>query len=278
MTLLEVLEKTTDYFEKRGVPSPKFEAQLLLAHVLETERLQLFMQFDRPMTADELAALRVPVRRRGTGEPLAYITGTKEFWSLDFDVGPGVLVPRPDTETLVEQAKAFCDDGAVFVADVCAGTGCVGIALASENPELKLYATEASPQALVFLKKNIARHELTTRAAALRGDLLAPIPEARPIDVVVSNPPYIARRELARLEVARHEPGMALDGGPDGLDVYRRLVPEAARRARRAVLVEIGHDQGQAVAELFERVGLTGVRVVKDLARNDRVVVGQSST
>ncbi len=277
MTLLTVLERTTTYLEGRGIPSPKFEAQLLLAHVLEMDRLQLFMQFERPLSEAELASLREPVRRRGSGEPFAYISGTKEFWSLDFEVGPGVLIPRPDTETLVEQAKAFCDGGEFFVADICAGSGCVGIALASENPELKLYATEASPEALAYLKRNIAKHDLSTRAAALRGDLLGPIPTSRPIDVVVSNPPYIARQELAGLDVARHEPGMALDGGPDGLDIYRRLIPDAARRARRAVLVEIGHDQGEAVAELFRRAGLTEVRVVKDLAQNDRVVVGQST-
>ena len=275
LTLLEVLDRTTEYLGRQGIERPKFEAQLLLAHVLKTERLQLFMQFDRPLSEAELAELREPVRRRGQGEPYAYIVGTQEFWSLDFAVAPGVLIPRPDTETLVEQALKLLPEGEErFVADVCAGTGCVGIALAKERPELKVYATELSPAALELLRKNVAAHELQKRVAVLRGDLLSPIPQHRPIDVVVSNPPYIATGELAGLAVSKFEPREALDGGRDGLAVYRRLVPEAARRARQAVLMEIGHDQGSAVAALFEQCGLSQVEVMKDLAGNDRVVKG----
>lgn len=278
LTLLEVLNKSTAYLDSHGIERPKFEAQLLLAHVLQTERLQLFMQFDRPMTQDELAALREPLRRRGQGEPYAYIVGTQEFWSLDFQVAAGVLIPRPDTETLVEQAlKLLPEDEELFLADICAGTGCVGIALANERPQLKVYATELSEQAIELLRANVKAHEMDKRVAVLRGDLMRPIPEHRSIDVVVSNPPYIATGELAGLAVSRFEPRQALDGGPDGLELYRRLVPEAARRARKAVLMEIGHDQGEPVAALFEQAGLREVQVVKDLGGNDRVVQGTKS-
>jgi release factor glutamine methyltransferase len=277
LTLLEVLDKSTAYLDKQGIERPKFEAQLLLAHVLQTDRLQLFMQFDRPLGEDELAALREPLRRRGQGEPYAYIVGSQEFWSLDFAVGAGVLIPRPDTETLVEQAlKLLPEDQELFVADVCAGTGCVGIALASERPGLKVYATELSEDAIGLLRTNVKAHGLDKRVAVLRGDLLSPIPEHRRIDVVVSNPPYIASGELAGLAVSRFEPRQALDGGRDGLDIYRRLVPEAARRAEVAVLMEIGHDQGAAVSALFEKAGLRDVQVIRDLGGNDRVVLGIS--
>ncbi|MCB9758309.1 MAG: peptide chain release factor N(5)-glutamine methyltransferase [Alphaproteobacteria bacterium] len=276
-TVLDVLNRTEAFFARRGIEKPKLEAQILLAELLGMDRLQLFLQFDRPLQEEELEALREPVQRRAAGEPMAYVIGKREFWSLDFQVGPGVLIPRPDTETLVEAALDLiaADEDPVYVADVCAGTGCVGIAIASERPGARVYATDCSDEALRFLRANVEAHDLQKRVAVLRGDLLAPIPTTRPVDVIVSNPPYIATAELAELEVARTEPALALDGGPDGLDVYRRLVPAAARRARRAVAVEIGADQGEAVAALFREVGLIDVIVKPDLAKRDRVVVGR---
>lgn len=276
LTLLDVLQRTERFFKQRGIPSAKLDAQLLLANLLGMDRLQLFLQFDRPMTDAELVPLREPVQRRGRGEPMAWILGQQEFWSLDFKVGPGVLVPRPDTETLVEAALELLPEGEeLFVADVCAGSGCVGLALASERPDIKVYATELSEQALGFLKQNVNAHGMGKRVAALRGDLLAPVPPSRVIDVVVSNPPYISTQELAGLEVAKHEPHQALDGGADGLDIYRRLIPMAAKRARVAVLMEIGHEQGEAVKALFEQAGLSEVALRQDLAGRDRVVVGK---
>lgn len=275
LTLLDVLNKTTAFFKQRGLDKAQLEAQLVLAHVLQTDRLQLFMRFDQPMTETELAALREPVARRGRGEPLAYITGVKEFWSLEFHVGPGVLIPRPDTETLVEQVLAELGD-AEFLADIGAGTGCIGIALASESPALRVFSVERSRDALPLLKQNVARHALQDRVAVLGGDLLAPIPAGRPIDWIVSNPPYIPTGDLPDLEVSAWEPAGALDGGADGLDVYRRLIPEAARRARQGVAVEIGWDQGPAVCALFEAAGLTP-RIAKDLAGHDRVVIARTA-
>lgn len=277
-TVLEVLRATEAFLRERGIQTAQLDSQLLLAHTLGLDRLQVFMNFDRPMTDPELARARPLVARRGKGESIAYILGVREFWSLDFAVGTGVLVPRPETELLVEKTlELIGEEEELFVADVCAGSGCVGIAIASERPGVKVYATELCKDALPWLRKNVQAHALTQRVAVLGGDLLAPIPAARPIDIVVSNPPYIARRELALLQVAQHEPELALDGGPDGLEVYRRLIPEAARRARKALLVEIGHDQGAAVSELFRGAGLEPV-VHKDLAGRDRVVLGLRSS
>ena len=277
LTVLEVFNRTESFFGSKGIPNPKFEAQLVLAQALKIDRLQIFMRFDQPLEQTELDAIRELVRRRGEGEPYAYLVGNQEFWSLEFEVGPGVLIPRPDTETLVEHVlAALPEDEELFIADICAGSGCIGIAIASERPQVKVYAVELSEQALPYLKANIAKHGLEKRVAALRGDLLGPIPATRPIDWVLSNPPYIATQEMRGLAVSKTEPVEALDGGEDGLVIYRRLVPAAAQRARVGVAMEIGHDQGQAVAALFEAAGLTQVQVLQDLGKRDRVVMGRT--
>jgi len=241
--------------------------------------MDLYMNFDRPLTEAELQAIRPLVRRRADREPVAWITGSKGFWKLDLMVGPGVLVPRPDTETLVELAlEHIAEDESCFVADICCGSGAIGLALASERPSLKLYATDLSTEALDCTRENSRRLGLEDRVAVLQGSLLDPIPAERPIDYVIANPPYIASAVLDTLppEISRHEPRLALDGGTDGLDIYRQLVPAAAARARKAVMVEIGFDQAEAVTELFVQAGLLNVQVHRDLGKKDRVVVGEA--
>ena len=278
LTLVEVLKRTETFLKGRGCEQARLDAELLMGQVLGLERVALYMNFDRPMSEAELAALREPVARRGKREPMAYILGEREFWSLTFKTAPGVLVPRPDTETLVEAALQLVPaEGRCFVADVGTGTGAIACAVASERPEARVYATDVSREALALAKENVAALGLADRVAVLGGELLSPIPTSRPIDVVLSNPPYIATAELDGLmpEVATWEPLLALDGGPDGLDVYRVLVPAAFSRARLAVAVEIGHDQGEAVSELFRTAGGVDVEVKKDLGGNDRVVVGR---
>ena len=277
LTLVDVLKRTEGFLRERGVGSPRLDAELLLGAVLGLDRVALYVQFERPMTEEELDALRPLVRRRGAREPMAWILGTKGFHKLDLTVKSNVLVPRPDTELLVEAALARIPaDTPCFVADVGCGTGAVGLAIAAERPEVRLYAIDLSEDALACTRENVAALDLGARVAVLKGSLLDPVPRARPIDVVVSNPPYIATAELDTLapEVRDHEPRLALDGGVDGLDVYRVLVPAAAARARSAVLVEIGASQGPAVKALFEAAGLTDVTVRKDLAGHDRVVEG----
>jgi len=276
ITVLDVLQRTEGYLRSQGIESAKLDSQLLLAHSLSMDRLQVFMNFDRPLTDEELATARPLVKRRGEGESIAYIVGSKEFWSLDFAVGQGVLVPRPETELLVEKALEFIgEDEEIFLADLCAGSGCVGIALANERPRVKVYATEISRDALPWLKRNVTDHAMQKRIAVLGGDLMEPIPAERRIDIVVANPPYVERPDLLTLDVVRHEPAVALDGGVDGLEIYRRLIPQAASRACRAVLVEIGHHQGEAVSELFRATGLEP-SIHKDLAGKDRVVAARA--
>ncbi len=276
LTVVEVLRRTQAFLEKKGSPSARLDAELLVAHALDIERLEVYLRHDQPLVETELARIREPVKRRGEREPVATIVGSKEFYSLSFQVEPGLLVPRPDTECLVEAALTF-DDETLYVADVGSGTGCVGLSLAHAREGWRVYCTDISPQAVRMVSKNIMALGLRERVAALTGDLLDPIPQDRPIDLVVSNPPYIPSADIDSLppEISVHEPRAALDGGKDGLDTYRRLLPMAAERARRAVLVEVGADQAPAVAALFEEAGLRQIRFQQDLAGIDRVVIGE---
>lgn len=298
ITLVEVLQRTTAFFEAKGIPSARLDAQLLLGSVLHLDRVKLYLNFDRPMAEPELETIRGLVRRRGDREPLAWILGEKEFYGRDFLVGPGVLVPRPDTETLIEvllkewttaapTSGALEGDGPasgalevageepIFLADVGSGSGCIGITLALEEARVRVYAIDASPEALDYTRKNIEKHGLKDRVAALSGRDLA-VPAARKIDWVVSNPPYIPAGEIPGLapEVSRHEPKLALDGGTDGLDMYRRLIPIAARRALVGIAFEVGAGQGEAVAGMLDAAGFPA-QVHKDLGGVGRVVIGR---
>ncbi|MEZ4240881.1 MAG: peptide chain release factor N(5)-glutamine methyltransferase [Myxococcota bacterium] len=280
LPLVTVLLRTEAFFRERGVPSPRLDAELLLAKALGMERIGLYLAHDRPLTESELAALRPMVARRGNREPLSWILGQREFHALTVEVRPGVLDPRPDTETLVEAAMAEIPlegEEPVFVADVGCGSGAVGLAIAHARPRVRAYCIDIDETAIAVTKANVARLGLGDRVAVLRGDLLEAVPTHRPIDWVVSNPPYVPTGEIARLEpeVAVHEPKRALDGGPDGLMVVARLIHAAAARARQGVLLEIGHDQAARTLDLLRRAGLRDLRTVQDLAGIDRVVGGR---
>jgi release factor glutamine methyltransferase len=278
--LVEVLAVTTEHFRAQGIPSPRLDAELLLAHALGLSRIKLYLEFDRPLSEEELATLRPLVRRRAAREPLAWVLGSKGFHAHDFAVGPGTLVPRPDTETLVELALAWIpeDEDPVYVADVGSGTGCIGLSVAAARPGVRLFALDLSDVALATTRKNVEALGLGARVAVLRSDLLAGVPTGRPIDWVLSNPPYIPSGDIDGLapEVSRHEPRLALDGGVDGLEVYRRLIPQAASRARKGVILEIGQGQQAAVGAMLEAAGLE-VETREDLAGIVRVVAGRKT-
>jgi release factor glutamine methyltransferase len=275
--LVDVLKKTEAYLRDKGVESPRLDAELILGHHLGLDRVQLYLQFDRPLDEAELAPMREHVKRRGDREPLAWVLGTKDFYTLTLVAHKDVLVPRPDTETLVEAALArIPEEGECFVVDVGCGTGAVGLTIASERAGVKLFATDISDAAIQCTRENVKQLSLGDRVAVLKGPLLEPIPPERPIDIVVSNPPYIPSADIDGLapEISRHEPRAALDGGPDGLDIYRKLIPAAAARARVAVLVEVGAGQAEAVSALMVQAGLGGIQVHQDLAGHGRVVEG----
>jgi release factor glutamine methyltransferase len=278
LVLVEVLTRTERYLRERGVDSPRLEAELLLCHALHLSRIQLYLAHDRPLSEAEAETLRQLVARRGKREPLAYILGNKGFHAIELEVEPGVLVPRADTETLVEAALESIpsNDQPVFVADIGCGSGCIGLAIAHARPNARIYAVDRSETALRVTRANRDRMNLSQRVAVLAGDLLDAIPKERPIDWVVSNPPYIPSHEIPELmpEVSKFEPREALDGGADGLDIYRRLIPAAARRARRGVFVEIGEHQAPAVMDLFRSSGLQNIHAWKDLAGIYRVIGG----
>lgn len=277
VTVVDILKKTEAFFRSKGIPSPRLDAELIVGHHLQLDRVALYLQFDRPLNEAELDPMRVDVKRRANREPIAWITGTKGFWSLELDSHRDVLVPRPDTETLVQAAlDVIPENEEMFVADIGAGTGAVGLAIASERPLVKLFAIDVSDAALHCTKANVAKLSMTDRVAVLKGSLLDPVPEGRRIDVVVSNPPYIPSGDIGSLspEIAVHEPRLALDGGADGLDVYRKLIPLAAARATRAVLVEHGDGQHEAVADLMRAEGVADPAFRADLTGTVRVVAG----
>ncbi len=275
-TIRSVLQWTQGFFKDKGLDTPRLDAELLIGDALKLNRVRLYMDIDRPLDDAELAGIRERVRRRGRHEPVAYITGTRGFWQLDLAVDKRVLIPRPDTERLVELAlEVLKGREAPRVVDVGTGSGAIALAVASERKDAVVLAIDVSPDALAVAQANAEKAGLTNVTFA-RGDLLAPARDFRP-DVVLSNPPYIDSAECERLmpDVRHFEPRLALDGGPDGLVVVRRLVREAVALlpADGALLVEIGHDQGDRCAELFSAAGFAEVAVKKDYGGRDRVVV-----
>jgi release factor glutamine methyltransferase len=264
------LEEATRALAQAGVDNPRTDARLLLAHVLGVNRDQTLTAVPTPGQAAQFAAL---VARRAGREPFAYISGRKEFWSLDFTVGPGVLVPRPDTETLIEEALRIAPDraAALRIADLGTGSGAILIAALKEFPNATGIGFESSAAAFSFAAANTSRL-IGARAKIEPANWAG---AEGPFDLVFSNPPYIPSHQIESLEpeVARHEPRAALDGGPDGLDAYRALgglLPGLLRTGGHALL-EIGQGQESAVAPLFK--GLELVRIAPDLSGVPRCVI-----
>jgi release factor glutamine methyltransferase len=276
-TVLRVLRWTAGYFRERGLDSPRLDAELLLADTLGVDRVGLYLRYDQPLTDEELAAYRRRVARRVKNEPVAYILGKAEFWSLSLKVAPAVLIPRPDTEVLVEEALVRGGERA-RVLDVGTGSGAIVLALASERPDWSFAALDLSQEALQIAQENARRHEMDGRISFVHGDL-AHLPEG-PFDLIVANPPYVPRGELAGLmaDVRDYEPVQALDGGEDGLDAYRALAAQAISRLSPGgcLLVEIGARQQNDVGRLFEEAGLVDVATRTDYAGIERVVSGRA--
>jgi len=277
-TVRRVLGWTSQHFEKLGLDSPRLTAELLLAHVLRTSRVRLYTDLDRPLDPPELAAYRALIARRAASEPTSYLTGVREFYGRPFAVDPRVLVPRPETELLVEAVlQATPPDADLRFLDLCTGTGCVGITLVLERPRARVLATELEPGAAEVARANAAALGAADRFEVRTGDLFAPVADEPPFDAVVANPPYVPRGEIPTLSPeVRREPGIALDGGPDGLDVVRRIVAAAPRWLVPGGLLalEIGDGQGPSVHGLLETAGYGSVRIERDLARHDRLALG----
>lgn len=279
-TIRSVLQWTQGYFKDKALDTPRLDAELLIGDALGLNRVRLYMDLDRPLSDDELTAIRERVRRRGRHEPVAYITGKRGFWKLELAVDARVLIPRPDTERLVELALAWLKDRpAPRVVDVGTGSGAIALSIAQERPDAAVTAVDVSPDALAVAEAN-ARAAGLTNVTCVRGDLLAALPADGPtFDAVLSNPPYIPSADCETLmpDVRLHEPRLALDGGPDGLAIVRRLLPQAAARLAPGglLMLEIGHDQGASAAALLREHAAfeaDSVSVEKDYGGQDRVV------
>ncbi|WP_404363701.1 peptide chain release factor N(5)-glutamine methyltransferase [Corallococcus coralloides] len=277
-TIRRILTWTTGHFEKRGVDAPRLTAEILLAHVLKTGRVRLYVDLDRPLSKDELAAFKALIERRLAGEPTNYLTGTKEFYNRPFKVDARVLIPRPETELLVEAVlHAVPKDAPSRVLDVCTGSGCIAISVAAERPQATVLATDLSKDACALARENAQALGVSERVSVLEGDLFAPLPPDATFRVVVSNPPYIDSGDIAGLSAeVRREPRLALDGGPDGLVALRRVIQGARRVLEPGGLLalEMGETQGSAVLELLRAAGYSDARVEKDLERRERMAFG----
>jgi release factor glutamine methyltransferase len=292
-TIARVLDWTRQDFAARGLSAPRLDAELLLSFVLGLRRVDLYVRFDQPLSPEELTRVRALVERRRKHEPIAYITGRRDFYGRTFAVDPRVLIPRPETEQVVELAlESLPSLGAEAsvspepapptltrrVLDVGTGSGILALTLAAERPDVTVDAVDLSPDALAVARANAESMGLSSRVRFHEGSLLEPVRGQR-FHVIVSNPPYIERAELAGLmpDVRLHEPHTALDGGPSGLELITPLLREvgAMLEPDGLFVMEFGHLQGPAVLELARSSGLSHAAIKKDLSGRDRVLVAR---
>jgi len=270
-------------FKANGIDSPELDARLLIGHALGLDLTGLIVAAARTLSAEEAVTIEAMAQRRVAGEPVARILGHKEFWGLSFDLSPATLVPRPDTETVVQTALAFLrDEGMtdrpIRIADIGTGTGAILLALLSELPQAIGIGTDISREALATAESNAEHLDLISRAAFIESDYASELDGA--FDMIVSNPPYIRSQDIdgLPLDVRAHDPHLALDGGDDGLDAYRAIAPQAASllRPKAALILEIGQGQGADVSRILADAGLTPEGAPRaDLAGIGRVVLAR---
>jgi release factor glutamine methyltransferase len=284
VTVLEAIQRSTEFLARKGVDSPRLQTELLLAHLLQRPRMQLYLNFQQALTEPEVDGLRELVRRRGQREPLQHIVGSMSFCGLEIAVNRHVLIPRPETELLAERGWTFLNQLAsanheLTVLDFGTGSGCLGIALAHHCREARVFAIDLSPTALTLARENAARHGLAERIQFLAGDGFAAVPAGTQFDLIVSNPPYIPSADIATLqpEVRDYDPGSALDGGPEGLDYYRRLAVEAAPflKADGRLMLEIGDGQAGSVGQLLQQQKWIVEAIQEDYNHTPRVVIAR---
>lgn len=283
-TVKRLLEWTAGFFARKQIDPPRLSAELLLAHVLEMPRIRLYTDYERVLSQEQLDVYRPLVQRAGEHEPIAYLTGKAHFFNLEFEVNRDVLIPRPDTETIVENVLQLARRETGFesprVLDLCTGSGCIAAAIAHHLKPATVVATDISAAAINIARRNIEKLNLQDRVTIELGDLYEPltrIVDAQPFDLIVSNPPYIPSDEIPKLDrsVKDYEPHTALDGGADGMDFHRRIMQGAKERLRPGghLFLEIMFDQGPRALELAQKYDfLTSARIIKDYGGNARVV------
>ena len=283
-TILKLIKWTADYLSKKGILSARLDAELMLAYLLKTDRTHLYMNFDQPLNKDELTSFKKLLERRAKHEPLQYITGFQEFWSLPFKVSPSVLIPRPETELLVEESirelsKRFSKSDLIEILDIGTGSGALAAALASELKGAHVTGVDISPAAVKLAQENIKANDLSSSVSIMEGDLFEPVSDKQ-FNLIVSNPPYIPHSDINGLqpEVTRFEPLSALDGGDDGLDYYRRIIPESIKHLTPGGWLMLEHGIGQSgdIISIFKETdAFTDIASINDLAGIDRVVKGK---
>jgi len=313
-TIQKLLNWITEYLTSKGIDSPRLSAELLLSHVVGLKRIELYTQFDKPVARQQLDRLHDLVKRAGQNEPIPYLVGKTEFYSLEINVTPDCMIPRPETELLVERAieflrtcpvrnstmgntqqKGSISNGArratQFVCDLCTGSGCIAVAIAKNYPDARIIATDICDAALAVAAGNVEKHQLGDQITLLCGDLFDPIisgldvdnfvPDSdRGFDLIVCNPPYVSTAEYEKLDrnVKDYEPKVALFAGVDGLDIYRRVIEKADRflKPNAALMLEIGFAQGGDVKQLLEQTGaFVNIKIEKDPHNNDRIAIAK---
>ena len=279
-TVKAVLESSAAFLKGKGSESPRLEAEILLAHVLGCDRIQLYVKFSQPLTDDQRAAMRDLIRRRAAAEPVAYLVGHREFFSKRFAVNPDVLIPRPSTETLVMEAleagKAF---GKPHVLELCTGCGCVAVCVACGLRDAEVLATDISDDALVVARGNARTHGVEDRVSFAGGDLFAAVPAGDRFDLILANPPYVRDDEFDRLppDVQAHEPSLALLSGAEGTEHALRIVAEAPARLNPGgwLMIENASPQTPGIEDRFRDAGFVDIRTATDGDGLPRIVVGR---
>ena len=282
MTVLEAIQKSSDFLAKKNVESPRLQTELLLAHLLKLPRMKLYLNFERVLTPAETDSLREFVKRRGQREPLQHITSSTSFCGFEIGVNRHALVPRPETEMLAELGWQFLstlNPQPSTALDFGTGTGCITIALAAKCPNAKVAALDVSPEALKLAKKNAAANKVTEQIEFLQSEGFATLPKDKSFDLIISNPPYIPTAEIAALqpEVRDFDPRGALDGGPDGLDFYRKLAAEAKLflKPDGKIMLEFGDGQAEAVKNIFEAQKWIVEAVREDYSQHARILIAR---
>ena len=283
-TILKILKWTTSYFKSHHIDSPRLTAEIFLAHVLDVKRIDLYLRFDQPLSVHELGEFKKLIRRRVGREPVAYITGHREFFGINFDVTPEVLIPRPETEFLVEEALKKIPDNSISlkqIFDIGTGSGAIIVSLAANRPGHYYFASDKSETAVTIASKNATKNGLKDKISFFAGDLFSSLHEnSGQFDMILSNPPYIEQAQIAALEpeVSQFEPVSALDGGVDGLAIIRLIIQSASGFLKQngVLMLEIGYDQRENVERIVRESGnYFGIEFIKDYAGYDRVVVMQ---
>ncbi len=281
-TILKILKWTTSYFKSHHIDSPRLTAEIFLAHVLDVKRIDLYLRFDQPLSVHELGEFKKLIRRRVGREPVAYITGHREFFGINFDVTPEVLIPRPETEFLIEEALKKIPDNSISlkqIFDIGTGSGAIIVSLAANRPGHYYFASDKSETAVTIASKNATKNGLKDKIRFFVGDLFSPLHEnSGQFDMILSNPPYIEQAQIAALEpeVSQFEPVSALDGGVDGLAIIRLIIQSASGFLKQngVLMIEIGYDQRENVERIVRESGnYFGIEFIKDYAGYDRVVV-----